>query len=407
MLRSHTTIALQPLMELKKKDYCNDVDLLLTKRGHVLTPDKLLEQDLNRDAWWLLGFPVDNVTIESTIKVLRNRSKEDGSIVWSTVNINWFVLSLKNEVFRQDLLRSDLITLDGRPLLWLARLVGYPMKEVVPGSTLTQELNELQDGTSLSIYLFGGDEGAGELATCQVDCSNGGLRPVGYMNPGFGTVEEMSSETIIEKINVTRPDILLVALGASKGLRWIEHNRERLNAKVVSHLGATINFLAGTLGRAPVAVRNLGLEWCWRIVHEPKLFRRYFVDGMVVGGYLVRRLFLYAHCVLLARRYKRRKTGGYVLQKQAAGEVRVIFGENIQLARSPHIRKLFVELLQKERNIILDFQETIYVDGAFMALLFFLMKHADAKEIRVTAINKSKSLRKLFILNNFTLVDGE
>lgn len=371
----------------------------------MLTPDELLKQDLNRDAWWLLGFPVDNVTIESTITVFRNRSDGNTSIVWSTVNVNWFALSLTNAVFRQDLLESDLITLDGRPLLWLAGLLGYPMKEVVPGSTLIQDLNELQDATSLSIFLFGGEDGAGELASCQVERTNGGLRSVGHLNPGFGTVEEMSREAVIEKINGASPDILLVALGASKGLRWITYNRERLNAKIISHLGATINFLAGTLDRAPVAVRNIGLEWCWRIIHEPKLFQRYWKDGLVVGGYLTRRLFLYAKYLLLARRYKGRETDEITLREEESGEVTVKFGENVQLARSLFIRELFIDLLLKEKNIILDFKRTNYVDGAFMALLFFIKKHADAKGIGVSVINVSKGLKKLFDLNNFNVVD--
>jgi N-acetylglucosaminyldiphosphoundecaprenol N-acetyl-beta-D-mannosaminyltransferase len=116
----------------------------------------------------------------------------------------------------------------------------------------------------------------------RINGDRGGLKAVGALNPGFGTVEQMSTADIIATINQTQPDILLVALGAKKGTQWIEHNRNRLNAKIISHLGTTINFMAGTVQRAPRLMRQFGMEWLWRICQEPKLFSRYVRDGLVL-----------------------------------------------------------------------------------------------------------------------------
>ena len=125
----------------------------------------------------------------------------------------------------------------------------------------------------------------------KVNAVPGGLKAVGAINPGFGSVEEMSSNAILHEINQAKPDILLVALGAKKGTAWIEYNRNKLNAGVISHLGATVNFLAGTVKRAPILFRRFGLEWLWRILQEPKLFSRYAYDGWVMFRWCIVQFF--------------------------------------------------------------------------------------------------------------------
>ena len=102
---------------------------------------------------------------------------------------------------------------------------------------------------------------------------------VAAIDPGVVTAENMSDPAIVERVNATGADFLIVALGAQKGQAWLMANREKLTVPVVSHLGATLNFLAGTVKRAPEAMRRLGLEWLWRIKEEPKLAPRYLSDG--------------------------------------------------------------------------------------------------------------------------------
>lgn len=253
-------------------------------------PDRLL-RDLQRDVHCLFGLPVDNLTMAQTKALLRERCTQEGNTVLATINVNWVAQSLREPTFREAIINSDLVVLDGKPLLWLARLFGCPMRETVPGSTLIQELLEEPSDQPMTIFLFGGEGDAAERAMQRInECENGGLRAVGALNPGFGTVEEMSTDAIIDAINDTNPDILLVALGARKGTRWIDHNRDHLNAKIISHLGATINFLAGTVKRAPTFMQCSGLEWVWRIAQEPKLFKRYLIDGLLLAGASIRLL---------------------------------------------------------------------------------------------------------------------
>jgi N-acetylglucosaminyldiphosphoundecaprenol N-acetyl-beta-D-mannosaminyltransferase len=97
----------------------------------------------------------------------------------------------------------------------------------------------------------------------------------------------MSGPAFTDPINAAQPDFVVVALGARKGQAWISRNWPQLHAPVISHLGAVVNFSAGTIKRAPAWVQRGGLEWLWRIKEEPSLWRRYWHDGQVLLRYLV------------------------------------------------------------------------------------------------------------------------
>jgi N-acetylglucosaminyldiphosphoundecaprenol N-acetyl-beta-D-mannosaminyltransferase len=356
-------------------------------------------------AFWPSGLQASQLS-SFTRALLRERAGQKSNVVLSTLNVNWMVLSFANPEFRNAILNSDIVTLDGRPLLWLAKLFGFPMKELVSGSTLMQELH--RDKTAdrhLTIFLFGGEEGAARQAMENINRDPGGLRAVGALNPGFGTVfgtvEEMSSEAIITAINKTRPDILLVALGAEKGNRWIEFNRHRLNAGIISHLGATINFLAGTVQRAPNLFRKYGMEWFWRVLQEPKLFSRYLFDGLVMLRMLTVRLRLLRQYLSRQKHFSPEHADATADQQENDREMTLSFGRNVHVTKDSPIRVLFSTCARSKRDITLDFQKTEFVDGAFMGLLLILLKHQQRSDCKLTFSNMHSRLAR--ILNLFLL----
>lgn len=247
--------------------------------------------EIRKLRYQLFGLPVDNLTLEETKYILRSEKIKNKPIVLSTININWIAEASRNKSFKDSIFASDLVVLDGKPLIWFSKLKKLPFTETVPGSTLVDELMSERKGKKVTIFLFGGEEGVAELAMNKVNKASGGIWVVGAINPGFGSIEDMSNEQFISQINAAEPDLLLVALGAKKGMEWIVSNRDRLSkVKVVSHLGATINFLAGTVKRAPKQMQSLGIEWLWRIFQEPKLVRRYATDAIRIAYLFTRGL---------------------------------------------------------------------------------------------------------------------
>jgi N-acetylglucosaminyldiphosphoundecaprenol N-acetyl-beta-D-mannosaminyltransferase len=170
---------------------------------------------------------------------------------------------------------------DGMPLVWLGRRNGIPFPERVAGSSLLLRLASDPAPRPLRIHFFGGEPGVAQRAAARLPELGGGLVDAGWTDPGFGSVESMGSVQYIERINGSGADLLVLALGAKKGHEWIARNRDRVTVPVISHLGATVNFIAGTVQRAPAWVQDSGLEWIWRILQEPKLLRRYWTDGLM------------------------------------------------------------------------------------------------------------------------------
>ena len=344
----------------------------------------------SRDVYCLFGLPVDNLTLAGAKDLLRDNARRQNHQVLSTINVNWVAQSWRDPGFRTAILNSESVTLDGKPLLWLARLLGYPMTELVPGSTLIEEIN--RDKTinpPLTIFFFGGDDEAGRRAMERVNANGGGLRAVGFLSPGFGSVEEMSSEEIIAAINQTEPDILLVALGARKGTLWIEHNRHRLKAKTISHLGATINFLAGTVKRAPQSLSNIGLEWVWRILQEPKLFSRYAGDGLLLLRILAGRWPAWQRYRSWEKSFRRQELDQDARVQESDQAIILSFGRNLGVTPDSPLRALFSRCSQSGKDLVLNFNETEFADGAFMALLLILAKQQDkqGRGMRMTNIN--------------------
>ena len=150
----------------------------------------------------------------------------------------------------------------------------------VAGSDLFGRLKSANEaGRRLRVFLLGGAEGLAAAVGARLNAERGGLECVGVLNPGFGTIEEMSSPKIIDEINASDADLIAVFFGAEKAQAWLLHNHWRLRPPVRAQFGATINFEAGTVRRAPPMLRSTGFEWLWRIKEEPYLWRRYWSDG--------------------------------------------------------------------------------------------------------------------------------
>jgi N-acetylglucosaminyldiphosphoundecaprenol N-acetyl-beta-D-mannosaminyltransferase len=254
---------------------------------------------LEQPVYWLLGLPFDAVDLEQAIVRIDAAVAARDRLIFATPNVNFIAMAARRAEFREDVLRTNLSLVDGMPLVWIGRILGIPFRQRVAGSTLVERLLARDRSSRVRLYLFGGEPGAAEAAGRRINALNGGVEAVGALCPGFGGSEDLSATEAIAGINRSSADFLLVSLGAEKGHAWIERNRAALAVPVISHLGATLNFYAGTIRRAPRILQRLGLEWLWRIGQEPRLLSRYARDGVfmlrecivVVAPELCRRLF--------------------------------------------------------------------------------------------------------------------
>jgi N-acetylglucosaminyldiphosphoundecaprenol N-acetyl-beta-D-mannosaminyltransferase len=236
--------------------------------------------DFERDVYCIGGLPIDAIDMQTAVEKVRHAARSKTRCVIATPNLNFVISAQRDAEFRESVIGSDLCLADGMPLVWMARLLKLPIPERVAGSELFDRLLA-HDGPPITVYFFGGPPGAGKAAGAALERRAGGLRCVGYEEAPYAPVEALSGDDTIDRINRSGADFVIVALGARKGQAWIERNRARLTAPVLCHLGAVINFAAGTVSRAPRPLQVLGLEWLWRIKEEPSLWRRYSSAGLV------------------------------------------------------------------------------------------------------------------------------
>jgi N-acetylglucosaminyldiphosphoundecaprenol N-acetyl-beta-D-mannosaminyltransferase len=359
-----------------------------------------LPDDLSREVYCILGVPVDAIGMHAVLRRIESAAAARTSFLISAPNLNSLVISQSDGDFRESLLLSDLCTADGMPIIWIAWLAGIPIKSRVAGSDIFDALKS-EHGTAhpLKIFLFGGPEGVAKAASRALNSQPSGVSCVGWFYPGFCSAEEMSRDDIIDNINSSGADFVVAALGNQKGQLWLQRNHHRLLIPVRAHLGATLNFQAGTVRRAPPAMRKLGLEWLWRIKEEPYLWRRYWNDGRVLLRLLFTRALPFAFWTWWLRlRYERRED---FIVTQAHGCETVTLGLSGP-ASARHVDKAisaFREAIATKRQITLDFSNTRTIDARFLGLLLMLNKKLKNAGAAPNFVGLSSNLKKIFRLS--------
>lgn len=342
--------------------------------------------DFQRNVFCLLGLPFDAVDSFGAVQRVRNAAEQGTRCFVSTPNVNWVVSCLTDDAFRDSAIHSDLSVADGMPLVWMARLLDIPIRERVAGSTLFDLLRSSSE-KQLAVYFFGGADGAAEAACRRLRIENKGLTCVGFESPGFGSIEQMGSDAVIQRMNSSKADFLVVALGARKGQAWIERNRARISVPLVSHLGAVVNFVAGTVKRAPACVGRMGLEWLWRIKEEPALWIRYYRDGLALIALLVTRVLPYAWYLHNNKPAAESLAAAKVEARDEQDEY-VISLSGVWTRRNiDPLRDCFAKAVLAEKGIRLALGEVTYVDSSFIGLAILLQGHQNeqCRSFRIVA----------------------
>ncbi|MGB0450285.1 MAG: WecB/TagA/CpsF family glycosyltransferase, partial [Porticoccaceae bacterium] len=187
--------------------------------------------------------------------------------------------------------------------------------------------------------------------------------------------ESMSDKAIIDQINAAEPDFLVVALGAKKGQEWIMKNREQLNVSVISHLGAVVNFVGENIQRAPLRWQKMGLEWLWRILQEPLLWKRYLVDGLWFLRLILTRVFPLATYQKILRKQASQGLSIKIVNDIPGSNMELVLGgsatiENGRLLKST-CRKI-LDQLEASPNISINCGELDYIDSSALGTLMLL-----------------------------------
>ena len=356
----------------------------------------LQRDDFDRNVWCVMGAPIDVADVPSAVTTVEAAIRDGERLSFVTPNVNWLVRALNDKEARRQVIDADLSLADGAPLVAMAKMLGVPVRERTAGSDLFEALRQRPAfGRRMKVFFFGGRDGAAEAAFKSVNDDRGGMEAVGWLNPGFGDVEAMSSDAIIDEINAADPDFIVVALGAAKGQAWIDHNQDRLNASAIAHLGAVVDFTAGTVERAPKWVAKSGLEWLWRIKADHALWKRYAKDGTALIGLSARRL---PSQLTAAKSGKAHTPAKADISRSGAGVQIGLSGDLIHENLAP-VRKVFREAAKARATVTLDLKDAGVFDRAFLGLVLMLEKHLTRSAAAIEIVNATPRQIRLFRAN--------
>lgn len=239
---------------------------------------------------------IDNLTMDETLEAIDDLIQRNINAYVVTPNVDHIVQLERGGELCEVYQNANLILADGMPLLWIAKWYGTPIKQKISGSDLFPLLCEMAANKGYTMYFLGAEEGVAAKAAENLTKRYVGLQVVGTYSPPIGfEKDENELDKVRRKILEVKPHILIVGLGCPKQELFILHNKDKLEVPISLGFGASLDFEANHIKRAPKWISDHGLEWLFRIIQDPRrMAKRYLIDDRKIFG--------------LAIKYKRKQT---------------------------------------------------------------------------------------------------
>jgi N-acetylglucosaminyldiphosphoundecaprenol N-acetyl-beta-D-mannosaminyltransferase len=337
----------------------------------------------------ILGVPIDAVTMDEALERIRAMVESRRPHYVVTPNVDFLVQAREDKQLHQILLNADLVLCDGQPLVWASKWLGNPLPERVAGADLTPRLIAQAAKLGHGIFLLGATPEANDLAARHLSGAYPGLRIAGAYSPPFKPLAQMNNAEIVAKIRAAKPDILFVSFGCPKQEKWIAMHYRELGVPVCLGVGATIDFLAGTVRRAPTWMRRSGLEWTYRLAQEPRrLFRRYAKDMRHFGG------------ALLAQWWRLRPgrsatTGAVAITRRSQPWQEVCATGVLDRAVIERTADIWHGIVQDDRDCRLDLERVDFIDSTAAAVLAVWQRRLRGAGRRLVLVRPSDAVVRL------------
>lgn len=232
----------------------------------------------------LLNTYINNLTMSETVEAIEKMIAEERKSYVVAINVD-VVMKIESDPYLKEIVDgADMVLVDGKPLVWISKLHGKPLKAKISGSDLVPLLCEVSAKKGYRMFIIGGKDGIAEQAKRRLEEKYPDIQIVGTYAPPIGFEKDKKElNKINNMISEEKPDLLITCFGCPKQEKWIYENINRYDAKVSVCAGATVDFLAGNVKRAPRWMSEHGLEWFYRFLQEPKrMFGRYFIDDVKI-----------------------------------------------------------------------------------------------------------------------------
>jgi N-acetylglucosaminyldiphosphoundecaprenol N-acetyl-beta-D-mannosaminyltransferase len=275
---------------------------------------------ITRDVGSLLGIPIDrkslSLAIEDSLQVAGEKTSQR---VFACANPHSLVVAQRDLEFKVALQQANLVVVDGIGASLMARIAGLRLGPRITGMDYFQGiLNALQRRGNGRVFFFGSSPYVLDRIAKRFAVDVPSLTLCGVASPPFGDWSEMENLRMVKIINDAKPDVLWVGMTAPKQEKWVEANRRQLTASVIGSIGAVFDFYAGTYSRAPKWICDVGLEWLYRFLREPRrMWRRNCVSAPRFVWLVLQQHIFKSHTNIVAKKMSGHEQDAHQREKAA------------------------------------------------------------------------------------------
>lgn len=333
---------------------------------HALNTQKIQRDDCALPTREVIGLPLVDATSQATIEAILAPGRKTVAFL----NAHCANVMARDTSYADALRQADMILPDGIGVDLAARMTGQRLTANLNGTDFVPALLRTARQRGLSVFLFGGTPGTAERAADRLCRDLPGLRVVGTRDGFSGAADETAA---IDAINASGADILIVAMGVPRQDVWLARNAERLAPRIRLGVGALLDFLAGNVRRAPVAIRQARCEWVWRLAIEPR---------RMAGRYLIGNATFLARAALHALG----SVEPIALRKRLLD---LTLAGLAAVALSPLLLLVVLAIRLDSPGSALYRQTRVGKDGVPFSVLKFRSMHTDAEERRAALLAQS------------------
>lgn len=236
----------------------------------------------------VLGTRIDALSLEGCVETMIAWARRGERRSVCACNVHSLVSAKRDADFARVLAEADLCVPDGAPVAWRLRQAGFPGQERVAGPDIMRRCLERAAEAGLPVFFYGGTRGTLLALTARLRRELPDLRIAGTISPPFRPLTIDEDRRVTAAIEASGARMVFVGLGCPKQEAWMVSHRDVLPG-VALGAGAAFDFLAGLQPRAPRWMREHGLEWLHRLLHEPRrLWRRYLVTNTLFLAWTLR-----------------------------------------------------------------------------------------------------------------------
>ncbi len=224
----------------------------------------------------ILGVKINKIAIAETLRKIEGFLSSGNTHYIVTVNPEMVVLAQKDPEFKEIINKADLVIPDGIGLVFASNWLRPedPLTERITGIDLMLKIINKYQNEPVRFFLLGAKNGIAKLAALKLKKIFPKINIAGVFS---GEPGEEGDRIALAIINKAKPDILLVAYGAPKQEKWIARNLKNMpSVKLAMGVGGAFDMISGKIKRAPLWLRNAGLEWLWRLAMEPRRINRIY-----------------------------------------------------------------------------------------------------------------------------------